>query len=74
MKTAVYIEDGVTQIVITPETEFEQKVLDMLSGPNIETQIWRGSFYSCQGGWNRMQDHPTKNSLMLRAAAPKSES
>jgi len=27
MKTAIYVEDGVKQIVLTPETKFEKEIL-----------------------------------------------
>lgn len=27
MKTAIYIENGLTQLVLTPETDFEQGVI-----------------------------------------------
>jgi len=30
MKTAIYIEDGMTQIVITPETDFDKAALKAL--------------------------------------------
>lgn len=51
MKTAIYIEDGVTQLVLTPENEWEKSVVAKITGN--ETTILRGSFYKCQGGWNR---------------------
>ena len=30
MKTAIYIEDGLMQFVLTPQTETDKKVLDTL--------------------------------------------
>lgn len=45
MKTAIYIEDGVTQLVLTPQTEWEQKVVDMITDGNRNISIIKGSFY-----------------------------
>jgi hypothetical protein len=56
MKTAIYIEDGVVQLVITPETEFEKNALDMFRDKPTEAQIFAGSFYDCRGGWVRQSN------------------
>jgi hypothetical protein len=53
MKTAIYIEDGIVQLVITPETEFEKGAVKMLSDKALTAQIFTGSFYDCRGGWVR---------------------
>lgn len=54
MKTAIYIEQGLTQFVLTPETDIDRKVIEQLeSGQGLET--YRGSFYDCRGGWKRQQ-------------------
>lgn len=53
MKTAIYIEDGVTQLVITPETKFEKAAIDTLRGNSIKCEVHDGSFYDCRGGWVR---------------------
>ena len=53
MKTAIYIEDGTVQLVLTPETEFEQDALRSFEPEKLETQMFRGSFYDCRGGWVR---------------------
>lgn len=52
MKTAVYIQDGEAQIVLTPENDWEKRVIDALSGEGIRC-VRRGSFYRCNGGWMR---------------------
>lgn len=57
MKTAIYIEDGTVQLVITPETEFEKNALKMFQSKPTETQIFDGSFYDCRGGWIRQNAH-----------------
>lgn len=53
MKTAIYIEDGVVQLVITPETEFEKNSLKSFNEKPLETKIFSGAFYDCRGGWTR---------------------
>lgn len=60
MKTAIYIEDGVVQLVLTPEGEFEKNALKAFEGKPVETSIFAGSFYDCRGGWVRQsQVFPT---------------
>jgi len=53
MKTAIYIEDGVVQLVITPESEFEKNALASFNKEPISAQIFSGAFYDCRGGWAR---------------------
>lgn len=53
MKTAIYIEDGVVQLVITPETEFEKNALSTFEDRELDARIFSGSFYDCRGGWVR---------------------
>lgn len=58
MKTAIYIEDSILQVVLTPETDEEKAVLSLVEKKEI-VEIYRGSFYACQGGWIRQGDFPT---------------
>ncbi len=53
MKIALYIEDGLEQIVLTPQTETEAGIINKLGDGARELQIKRGAFYECQGGWVR---------------------
>jgi len=53
MKTAIYIEDGVTQLVITPENDWEKSAIKTLGKAGIEAEVYEGSFYNCQGGYVR---------------------
>lgn len=57
MKTAIYIEDGVVQLVITPQSEFEKNALKSFEGKELGTQIFVGAFYDCRGGWTRQSDN-----------------
>lgn len=76
MKTAIYIEDGTVQLVITPETEFEKRALETFRDKPIDAKLFSGSFYDCRGSWIRQQTYrephfssnydKTDQSLILR--------
>ena len=53
MKIALYIEDGLEQIVLTPEIETERAILGKLSSDERELSVYRGGFYACAAGWVR---------------------
>ena len=57
MRTAIYIEDGILQVVLAPETDQEKAILSMIEKKEL-VQMYRGSFYECRGGWVRRQDPP----------------
>lgn len=70
MKTAIYIEDGRTQFVLTAETTIDKQVLSELQSTSLKT--YRGKFYGCQGGWTRWEgkyptygDRPGDDSLIF---------
>lgn len=74
MKTAIYIEDGVVQLVITPESDFEKSSLRAFEDKPMNAKIFSGSFYDCRGGWVRQKGHYSTEfgdgndkSLILRA-------
>lgn len=58
MKTAIYIEDGTVQLIITPETEFEKNALSTFEKKPLAAQIFSGSFYDCRGGWIKQKESP----------------
>ena len=75
MKTAIYIEDGAVQLVITPETEFETNALRSFENKRMDAKIFAGSFYDCRGGWTRQKAfYPNSDStdhiLIIRMAEP----
>jgi hypothetical protein len=53
MKIALYIEDGLEQIVLTAESDTERSILAKLHDGERDLSIKRGGFYPCQGGWVR---------------------
>jgi hypothetical protein len=64
VKTAIYIEDGVVQLVLTPQSEFEKNALGSFEDKTLGVTIKAGSFYECQGGWTRQAT--SDRSLILR--------
>lgn len=75
MKTAIYVEDGVTQIVLTPVTTFEREVLARISREEVvHVRVAKGSFHRDPEGWQRfagagMEGEPQEQCLMLRLGA-----
>ena len=79
MKTAIYIEDGVTQLVLTPETEYEENIVKGFGERLNDVKVFNGTFYDCRGGWVRQSavKHPAfphtqkdeDRSLILRVSA-----
>ena len=53
MKVALYIEDGLEQVVLTPETETERGIVGKLHEADRKLSVHRGGFYGCRGGWTR---------------------
>lgn len=53
MKTAIYIADGLTQLVLTPESDFEKGVISKVERGEQAVRVYTGEFYYCQGGWMR---------------------
>lgn len=53
MKASIWIEDGMTQLVLTPENNWEKNVTRTIAEGEKNVRIMRGSFYECSGGWLR---------------------
>ena len=66
MKVALYIEDGVQQLVMTPENDHERGALALLHEDKYALSIKRGEFYECRGGWNRHGTGDNSTMLVLR--------
>ncbi|MDY6969334.1 MAG: hypothetical protein SVR08_11880 [Spirochaetota bacterium] len=65
MKTAIYIEDGLQQLVLQPENKFERNILKAIKEQNNEVEFHYGSFGSCQGGWIRHYNSQETNNETL---------
>lgn len=61
MKTAIYIEDGIVQLVITPETEFEKNSLSTFKDKPLDAKLFAGTFYDCRGGWIRQSAYQQRS-------------
>lgn len=57
MKIALYIEDGLEQIVLTPTSDTEKAILEKIHDGSRQLDIKRGEFYGCRGGWMRQKKH-----------------
>lgn len=57
MKTAIYIEDGTVQLVITPESKFEKDALSTFENRELAVEVFTGTFYDCRGGWIRQSEY-----------------
>ena len=64
MKTAIYIENGVVQLVLTPEDDFERSIIGSYEGKPIETSVEFGSFYQCQAGWTRHSESNDRSMII----------
>nr|WP_041296565.1 hypothetical protein [Janthinobacterium sp. Marseille] len=80
MKTSIYIEDGVVQLVLTPESDFEKNAISSFENKPTETEIFSGTFYDCRGGWTRQSNYypstfgeSSDRSLIMRIAKAKEE-
>lgn len=70
MKIAYYLEEGTEQLVLTPENDYEEKMLAILDKPS-DIEIYKGHFYPCQGGWIRHSDNEDVTSRMIVMKAKK---
>jgi hypothetical protein len=82
MKTALYITStSEAQIVLTPETELEKKLMEgifpendlaqTVGLPNIKASVkmFRGSFYECAGGFVRQGKDDSSIMLVIDGMA-----
>lgn len=69
MKAALYLEDGTTEVVLTPENDFDRAALAAIEKvEGAPLRIRRGQFYHTRGGWVAHSQDP--ESLMLVVARP----
>jgi hypothetical protein len=68
MKTAIYIENGRSQIVLTPENDWEKQVIKGIADKPSTVRFHNGSFYPCQGGYTR---HGTYDESLIIVTHPK---
>ncbi len=64
MRTSIWIENGMTQLVLTPENDWEKNVTGTIATGQLNSSIYKGCFYECAGGWVRQGT--TENSLIIK--------
>jgi hypothetical protein len=69
MRVAITIEDGRTQLVLTPETKHETACLGQLHDGDVELTIRQGEYYACQGGWTRQRENGTASTILVMEKA-----
>lgn len=57
MKSALYIENNISQIILTPENDIEKQILLLIENRKVDSTLKIGSFGKCQGGWTRYYHH-----------------
>ena len=67
MKIALYIEDGLEQIVLTPESKVEKDILAKLHDGTRNLHIARNSFYYTRGGFIRQGAEDSSTMIVLSA-------
>ena len=65
MKIALYIDNGLEQIVLTPETKTEDGIIGKMHDGTRDVSVYRGGFYACAGGWTRHKDNSTSDSTII---------
>jgi len=74
MKIALYIEDGLEQVVLTPESDTEKGIVGkLMDQQNRVLSIRRGSFYRCQGGWVRQGSNDDSTIIVLEPIPSRDE-
>ncbi len=70
MKTAIYCDEGLWQIVLTPESDWERKLVEAACGTTqsepvaVPATVLRGGFCATRGGWTR--ESGNYDSLIVR--------
>ena len=72
MKTYIYVDEEKTQIVLTPENQFERNIVNDFDLTNSEVKLFKGSFADCQGGWTRLYDRG-EDSIIIKCNYNKKE-
>ena len=69
MKTAIFINEGRTQVVLTPENEWETSALKMIEKDKKDLNVYFSQFNNVQGGWTMFEDQghrgEDKDSLII---------
>jgi hypothetical protein len=62
MKTAILIENTRIQLIFSPQSSYDLKIIDILAKlPNTH----RDRFFGCQGGWTRRERGGRRELVMV---------
>ena len=64
MKIAMVFENGIKQLVLTPDNPHETMCLAALH-EGATMSIHHGEYYACQGGWIRQRETETPKSTII---------
>ncbi len=70
MKTAIYIGNEITQLVLTPESTWEQNILKGITDGDKECKITTGNFYETRGDYMRQGLGETSVMIVVRPSQP----
>lgn len=65
MKIALYIEDGLEQLVLTPESDTEKAILGKLRSDDRTLEIKSGSFFECRGHYMRYEMQSGESTMIV---------
>lgn len=65
MKIALYIEDGLEQIVLTPEGDTEKGIVGKMHDGTRTLSVVKGTFYACMGGYTRHGERSRDESTII---------
>lgn len=71
MKIALYIEDGLEQIILSPESETERGILNKLHDGQRDVTIHRNQFFHTTGGFVRQGAFGDKDSSTMIVLRPR---
>lgn len=61
MKSALVITEGLRQITLTPESEEEKQLLEILHKQQWSLEVKRGQFFVCRGDYARFGTWPSES-------------
>lgn len=64
MKTAIYVENGIFQVVLTPESDLEKMALEKLR--DLDNVVsYQGTFAECRGGYIRQYQGEKESTIFV---------
>ena len=70
MKVAFYVDESLEQVVLTPESDLERGVLEVLHDERRSVSVHRGGFFECRAGYVRESGTTGSTMLVLRRGVP----